>query len=378
MIATSRNRSSGGRSFDEVFLRVQAARPGERGRGRGAGSAGGGASTQHTGGEAAGDDYGTAVNGVDWADGVDEDEAVLVGIFDQSDEEEESESEDAPPIFDETGDESDYEGLTSEICADLCEDYYCYLARRREEKGFLNLYPVLDLSCCNFCYSPSLLKPGPGGHRAKASAQVLLVTSIGIQQVSVPLFVCSAASGNPACTRPQHVRLLEYGYLPSSFDEAYDLASQRGRASIYLHVELLEEIVQEQHLSPGFSLKAWCGAYVKRVRGEAVSAENLERVLGRSCTHYRLIMRCVRRMTNCGIPDYPGEKPLFGTCPACAEACEPVANGFPDAKIDLQLDGCMSFVHFEAAAPNEGGGHAPAVPWGELVGRSGSASSHMS
>lgn len=46
--------------------------------------------------------------------------------------------------------------------------------------------------------------------------------------------------------------------------------------------------------------------------------------------------------------------PLFGSCPVCAETVDPEKNLpdlWPDATVDLELDGCMAFVRYAKAAP---------------------------
>lgn len=306
------------------------------------------ASGAHGGGDDAYEERDEPPQFFDFPDEENRDDAFLFGIFD--DEAREGNMEDGQV---DPEDNTPIEDMPAELCARLRDDVYLYLANRSVEKDFLNLEPDLELACCSYCFSPAV-KPAAPLPRAKVGAEALLITGVGIKQVTVPLFKCHADEGATGkCARAQHVRLLQSGYFPSSFDVPLDLASQRGGSSIYFHVAVLEEIVWEQFHSPGFALKAWCASYAERFGGDAVTVGNLERLLGKTCVHYRIVMKAVRNMANCGVPDYPGQKPLFGTCPVCAEACEPEANGFPGAKIDLQCDGCMSFVHFDAAAPKQ-------------------------
>lgn len=254
-----------------------------------------------------------------------------------------------------SGDEGDDE-WNEALCARLRVDYLRYLACQRNialEDGS----PWLRLRCCPHCFSeevkPIEMKPVEGADALQAARTVLFVNSMAPFEARVPLYTCGAPKGvrKPECAGTQHVSLLRLGYFPSTLGQALNLGSQRyGRPLMYLHVDFLRSFCSLQNHAPAMSAKAFCASFAEIAGYGFVSDKRLEAILGKMVERWRHLDHVTMSMASCDIADYPPDAPLVGACPCCAEAVDPVTNEWPGATIDLQLDACMSFVHFDKSA----------------------------
>lgn len=262
-------------------------------------------------------------------------------------------SDDATTAEDESCDsDSDEEDPWTEQVKEECiEDFYAYVSRAAECSCVGEGSPLLKLQHCRYCFS-SKVKPV---HSAVSSGRrVLLVSPTKTEAVTVPFFCCDAASDvqTPECSRgAQHVSLLSIGYFPSTIVQTRDLTQQRHSGTlVFFHVELLKGFHCLHLHAPGLSTQAWADHYIEAFGFGDIRARRIEDLMGKTAERFRDLMHAVSRMERYGISNYPGQVPLFGSCPVCSELTDPIANGFEGAKVDLQMDACMGLVHYKETA----------------------------
>ena len=253
---------------------------------------------------------------------------------------------------DDSADERDTDlWIGSRLCDRFHSDYLVYLSEPIVTGLADEGTPHLRLMCCPQCFSGAVepvLETAATGH-VHVQRVVLLINATEPMFVRVPLYHC------PECRGVQHVPLLRVGYFPSTLDQTIRLGSQRSaHPLVYFHVDLMRSFCSLQNHAPALSAKAWCAHFCECAGHGIIAVSRLERLLGGAVERFRHLQNITNSMQSYGITNYPGDLPAVGSCPVCSEAVDPVNNGCAEATIDVQMDACMSFIHYSntAAAAN--------------------------